>query len=58
MSYSYSSSSSQPLTYEEKKVIEYLQKNDPEVLRKIRKYGYSDKQIARYVIEHADDEEE
>jgi hypothetical protein len=35
-----------------------LQKNDPELLRKVRKEGYSDKQLARYVIEHADDEEE
>lgn len=55
---SYSLTPAQSLTYEEKKVIEYLQKNDPATLRKIRKEGYSDKQIARYVIEHADDEEE
>jgi hypothetical protein len=55
---SYSSTSSQSLTHEEKQVIEYLQKNDPELLRKVRKEGYSDKQLARYVIEHADDEEE
>jgi hypothetical protein len=54
---SYSASSSS-LTSEEKKVIEYLQKNEPEILKNIRKEGYSDKQIARYVIEHADDEEE
>jgi hypothetical protein len=56
--FSYSTTSSQSLTYEEKQVIEYLQKNDPEVLRKVRKEGYSDKQLARYIIEHADDEEE
>jgi hypothetical protein len=55
---SYSSTSTQSLTHEEKKVIEYLQKNDPAALRKIRKEGYSDKQIARYIIEHAEDEEE
>jgi tetratricopeptide (TPR) repeat protein len=54
----YSSTSSQSLTYEEKQVIEYFQKNNPELLRKVRKEGYSDKQLARYVIEHADDEEE
>lgn len=55
---SYSKATSQSLTSEEKKIIEYLQKNEPEALKKIRKDGYSDKQIARYVIEHADDEEE
>ena len=54
---SYSSTPSQYLTYEEKQVIEYLQENDPEVLRKVRKKGYSDKQLARYIIEHADDED-
>jgi len=53
----YSTTSSQSLTSEEKKIIEYLQKNNPEVLKKVRKEGYSDKQIARIVIEHADDEE-
>lgn len=54
--YQSNSSSSQSLTYKEKKIIEYLQKNDPEVLKKVRKAGYSDKQIAQYAIEHADDE--
>lgn len=55
--YHASPSLSQSLTYEEKQVIEYLQKNDPEVLRKVRKEGYSDKQLARYIIEHVDYEE-
>ncbi|CUI18026.1 hypothetical protein PNK_2432 [Candidatus Protochlamydia naegleriophila] len=55
---SYSSrSSTQQLTKEEKYVIEYLQKNDFEALKNARKAGYSDKQIARYVIDHAEDEE-
>lgn len=55
---SYSSGSpSHQLTKEEKVIIDYLQKNNPEVLKKVRKEGYSDKQIARYVIEHAEDEE-
>lgn len=54
---SFDSMASQPLTYEEKKIIEYLQKNEPEILKNIRKDGYSDKQIARYVIEHAEDKE-
>ncbi len=52
---SYSALSSS-LTYEEKMVIENLQKNAPELLKDIRKEGYSDKQIARYVIEYNDDE--
>lgn len=55
---SYSSTSSQFLTSEEKKIIEYLQKHKPDVLRDVRKQGFSDKQIARYVIDHADDEDE
>lgn len=55
---SHSTATSQPLTYEEKQVIEYLQKNDLESLKKVRKQGYSDKQIARYIIESAADEEE
>ncbi len=53
-----STPSNQSLTREEKEVIEYLQKNEPKILNNIRKEGYSDKQIARYVIEHANDEEE
>lgn len=52
-----SGSSTQQLTKEEKHVIEYLQKNDFEALKNARKAGYSDKQIARYVIDHAEDEE-
>ncbi len=52
------SASSPSLSYEEKEIIEYLQINEPEILKNIRKEGYSDKQIARYLIEHADDEEE
>lgn len=51
-------SSSQQLTYAEREVIDYLQKNEPEVLKKIRTAGYSDKEIAKYVIDHAEDEEE
>lgn len=52
-----SGSSIQQLTKEEKYVIEYLLKNDFEALKNARKAGYSDKQIARYVIDHAEDEE-
>lgn len=55
---SYSTTYSPSLTHEEKNVIEYLQKNKPDVLKDVRKQGFSDKQIARYVIDHADDEDE
>ena len=53
-----SKSSSSSLNKEEKEAIEYLQKNKPDLLNEIRKEGHSDKEIAQYVIEHADDEEE
>ena len=39
------------LTYEEKSIIEYLQENSPEVLKNIRREGYSDKQIAQYALD-------
>lgn len=46
----YSTSPAQFLTFEEKKIIDYLQKNNPTVLKDIRKEGYSDKEIAQYII--------
>ncbi len=46
-SYSYPT---QSLTYDEKKVIEYLQKNHQTYLKDARNDGYSDKEIAQYVI--------
>jgi tetratricopeptide (TPR) repeat protein len=49
---SYTSPASLSLTFEEKKAIEFLQKNKLDELRKVRKEGYSDKQIAQYWIEH------
>jgi len=52
------SSPSQYLSYEEKGIIEYLEENKPEALKNIRKSGYSDKEIAQYVIEHAEDKKE
>lgn len=42
---------SKSLTQEEKGAIEYLQKYEPEFLKKARKDGYSDKQIAKYLID-------
>ncbi|MDP2193944.1 MAG: hypothetical protein Q8K36_05415 [Alphaproteobacteria bacterium] len=48
-----SRNTSSSLSMEEKEVIAYLEKTDPELLKSIRKDGYSDKKIARYVIEHA-----
>ena len=55
-SYQSKSSSSptlQQMTYKEKQIIEYLQKNEPDFLKNFRIIGYSDKQIAQYVIEQA-----
>lgn len=48
-------SSSQPLNHEESMVIESLKQNNPEILKKVRKEGYSDKEIARYIIDHDED---
>ena len=45
-------SSSLSLTYQEKAVIGYLQEHKPEDLENARNRGYSEKQIAQYVINH------
>ena len=55
---SYSTVTSQSLSYREKEIIKSLQKTWPELLSSARKEGYSDKEIASYMIEQIDSEEE
>ncbi len=50
-------SPSQILTYEENQLIQYMQKNEPDLLKTVRKEGYSDKEIAQYVLKLAEEEE-
>ncbi|PIS00444.1 MAG: hypothetical protein COT84_07550 [Chlamydiae bacterium CG10_big_fil_rev_8_21_14_0_10_35_9] len=45
------------LTKEEKGVISYLQKNNPKLLKEVRIEGYSDKEIAQYVLNLSDENE-
>lgn len=45
------------LTKEEKVVISYLQKKKPKLLKEVRMEGYSDKEIAQYVLSFSEKDE-
>ena len=47
-----------PLGREEKMIIDLLKEHEPKLLKDLRSDGYTDKEIARYFLDHTPDDEE